>query len=46
MKFRISKIVSTFTEEALAIGESLKIIANIDSEQNFLIFSDLASVLK
>jgi ribonuclease HI len=46
MKFRISKIASTFTAEALAIGETLEIIEKIDSEQNFMIFSDSASVLK
>jgi ribonuclease HI len=46
MKFRISKIVSTLTAEALAIGETLEIIERIDSEQNFMIFSDSASVLK
>jgi ribonuclease HI len=46
MKFRISKIVSTFTPEALAIGETLEIIEKIDSEQNFTIFSDSVSVLK
>jgi hypothetical protein len=31
MKFRISKIASTFTVEALAIGETLEIIEEIDS---------------
>jgi hypothetical protein len=35
MKFRISNIASTFTVEALAIGETLAIIANIDLEQTF-----------
>jgi hypothetical protein len=30
MKFRISKIASTFTAEALAIDDTLEIIANID----------------
>jgi ribonuclease HI len=46
MKFRISKIASTFTAEALEIGETLEIVVKIDSEQNFMIFSDSASVLK
>jgi hypothetical protein len=46
MKFSISKIASTFTAEALAIGETLEIIEKIDSEQNFMIFWDSASVLK
>jgi hypothetical protein len=46
MKFRISKIASTFTAEAPASGETLEIIEKIDSEQNFMIFSDSASVLK
>jgi hypothetical protein len=46
MKFRIAKIVSTFTAKALPIGETLEIIEKIDLEQNFMIFSDLASVLK
>jgi ribonuclease HI len=32
--------------EALAIGETLKIIDKIDSQQNFAIFSDSESVLK
>jgi ribonuclease HI len=31
--------------EALAIGETLEIIKKIDSEQNFVIFSDSGSVL-
>jgi hypothetical protein len=39
-------IASTFTVEALAIGETLEIIEKIDSEQNLMIFSDLASMLK
>jgi hypothetical protein len=30
-KFRITKIVSTFTAEALAVGETLEIIEKIDS---------------
>jgi hypothetical protein len=34
-KFRIAKIASTFTVEALAIGKTLEIIAKIDLEQNF-----------
>jgi hypothetical protein len=45
-KFRIAKMTSTFTAEALAIGETLEIIDKTDSEQNFRIFSDLASVLQ
>jgi hypothetical protein len=36
----------TFTAEALEIGETLEIIEKIHSEQNFMIFSDSASVLK
>jgi hypothetical protein len=43
IKLWISKIASTFTAEALAIGETLEIIEKIDSGQNFIIFSDLAS---
>jgi hypothetical protein len=43
-KFRISKISSTFTAEALAIDET-EVIENIDLEQNFIIFSYSASVL-
>jgi hypothetical protein len=39
-KFRIGKTESTFTAEAL------EIIEKIDSEQNFVIFSDSESVLK
>jgi hypothetical protein len=46
MKFRISKIASTFTAEALEIGETLEIVDKIDTEHNFMIFSDSASVLK
>jgi hypothetical protein len=34
----MAKIASTFTAEALAIGETLEIIEKIDSEQNFMIF--------
>jgi ribonuclease HI len=45
-KFRIAKTTSTFTAEALAIGETLEITEKIGSEQNFIIFSDSASVLK
>jgi hypothetical protein len=45
-KFRIAKIASTFTAEALTIGETIEIIEKIDSEQNFMIFSYSASVLK
>jgi hypothetical protein len=45
-KFRIAKIASTFTAEALAVGETLGIIEKIDSEQNSVIFSDSESVLK
>jgi ribonuclease HI len=46
MKSRISKIASTFMAEALAIGKTLEIIKKIDSEQNCMIFSHSASVLK
>jgi ribonuclease HI len=46
IKDGLSKIASTFTAEALAIGETLEFIEKIDSEQNFMIFSDSASVLK
>jgi hypothetical protein len=35
-----------FTAEALAIGKTLEIIDKIDSEQNFMIFSDSVSVLQ
>jgi ribonuclease HI len=45
-KFGIATIASTFTEEALAIGETLEIVEKSDSEQNFVILSDSASVLK
>jgi ribonuclease HI len=45
-KFRIAKIVSTFTAEALAIGETLEIIVKTESEQNFVFLSDSESVLK
>jgi hypothetical protein len=45
-KFRIAIIVSTFTEEKLATGEILEIIDRTDLKQNFVIFSDLQSVLK
>jgi hypothetical protein len=45
-KFRIANIAFTFTAEALAIGETLEIIEKIDSQQNFMIFSDSAGVLK
>jgi ribonuclease HI len=46
-KSRIAKIASTFTTEALAIGETLEeIIDKIDSKQNFVIFSDSESVPK
>jgi hypothetical protein len=44
--FRIAKIASTFTAEALAICEKLEFIEKIDSEQNFMIFLDSESVLK
>jgi ribonuclease HI len=37
---------STFTAEALAVGETLEIIEKIDSEKNFMIFPDPSSVLK
>ena len=46
MKFRISKIASIFTAEALAIAETLEIIETIESGQNFTIFSYSASVLQ
>jgi hypothetical protein len=46
LKFRISKIASTFMAEALVIGETPEIIEKIDSEQNCMIFSDSAGVLK
>jgi hypothetical protein len=45
-KFRIIKIASTFTKEALAIGETLEIVEKIDSGQNFVFFSDSGLVLK
>jgi hypothetical protein len=45
-KFRIAKIASTFTVVALAICETLEIIDQIDSEQNFVIFFESKSVLK
>jgi hypothetical protein len=45
-KFGIAKIASTFTVESSAIGETLEIIEKIDSEQFFMIFLDLESVLK
>jgi ribonuclease HI len=45
-KFRVAKIASTFTAEALAICETLEIIEKTDSEQNFVIFSDSESILK
>jgi hypothetical protein len=45
-KFRIAKTASTFTAEALAIGKTLEITEKTDSEQNFMIFLDSASVLK
>jgi hypothetical protein len=38
MKFRISKIVSTFMAEVLEIGKTLEIVEKIDSEQNFINF--------
>jgi hypothetical protein len=38
-KFRIAKIASTITAEALAIGETPEIIEKIESEQNFMIFT-------
>jgi hypothetical protein len=37
MKFRISKIVSTFMAEVLEIGVTLEIVEKIDSEQNLRI---------
>jgi hypothetical protein len=45
-KFKITKIASTFTAEALAICETLEIIEKIDSEQNSMNFSDSKSMLK
>jgi hypothetical protein len=45
-KFRKAKIASTFTAEALAIGETLEAVDKIDSEQNLMIFSDSVSVLQ
>jgi hypothetical protein len=45
-KFRIAKIASTFTAEALAIGDRLDIMEKIDSKQTFVIFSDTESVLQ
>jgi hypothetical protein len=45
-KFGIFKISSAFTAEALEIGETLDIIEKIDSEQNFMIFFDVESMLK
>jgi hypothetical protein len=45
-RLKKNKIASTFTAEALAIGESLYIMRKIDSEQNFMIFPDWESVLK
>jgi hypothetical protein len=44
-KFRIAKIASTFTAEALAIGETREIIEKIGSKQTFVIFSGSESVL-
>jgi ribonuclease HI len=46
MKSGISKIASTFTTEALSIGETLEKLEKIEPEQNFMIFSDSPSVLK
>jgi hypothetical protein len=45
-KYGIGKIASTFSAEALGIGETLEIIEKIYSEQNFMIFSGSQSVLK
>jgi predicted RecB family nuclease len=45
-KFRIAKLASAFTAEALATAETLEIIEKVDSEQNFVIFSDSESVLQ
>jgi hypothetical protein len=45
-KLRIAKTASTFTADALAIGETLEIVGKIDSEQNLVTFSDSESVLK
>jgi hypothetical protein len=45
-KFGIGKIAFTVTAESLAISETLELIEEIDSEQNFANFSDSKSVLK
>jgi hypothetical protein len=45
-KFGIVKTESTFTAEGPTVGETLGIIEEIDSEQNFVIFSDSEYVLK
>jgi ribonuclease HI len=44
-KLKTAKLASTFTAEALAIGETLEIIKK-NWEQNFVIFSDSERVLK
>jgi ribonuclease HI len=46
IRFRIYKIASIFTAEALATAETLDIIGKIESEQNFMIFLDSASMLQ
>jgi hypothetical protein len=45
-KFKIAKIASTFTADALANCETLEIIEITDSERNFVILSDSESALK
>jgi hypothetical protein len=45
-KFGIAKIASKFTAAALAVGETIDVIEKIDSEQNFVIFSDSEGVIK
>jgi hypothetical protein len=45
-RFWIAKLAPTFTAEALAVGETLEITGKLDSEENFMIFSDSESMLK
>jgi hypothetical protein len=45
-KFRIAKIASTFTVEALAIGDTLDIIKKIVSQKTIIIFPYSATVFK
>jgi hypothetical protein len=45
-KFKIVKIAATLKVEALTIGETLEIIEKMDSEQNFVIFTDSENMLK